>query len=214
LISNGVELPPRDAFTPDERQNLRDALGLDSAGELVIAVGRLTRQKGHMILLEAIPAVLESHPHTVFALVGDGPLRQELENQAVNLGIEKSVRFLGTREDVYALLYAADLFVLPSLSEGLPMALLEAMGMGLPVIASDLDGIASVLENGRHGLLIPPGEVKSLSLSLISLLSDAALRAQLAEEGCRLVRAQYTLERMCADYENLFVRLHRGERVQ
>ncbi len=212
LIPNGVQIPPHADFTPQSRAKLRDALELDSTAELVITVGRQTHQKGQTILLEAIPAVLESHPWAVFALVGDGPLHPALKKQAQELGIEKSVRFLGTRDDVYALLHAADIFVLPSLSEGLPMALLEAMGMGLPVIASALEGIASVVENGRHGLLPAPGEVQSLALALTRLLGDSALRASLAEEGRRLVLTHYTLERMCSAYEALFLQLYRDSR--
>jgi|APSaa5957512622_1039677.scaffolds.fasta_scaffold10746_2 glycosyltransferase involved in cell wall biosynthesis len=208
LIPNGVQIPGAETFILEKRQTLRDTLELDSTSELIITVGRQTHQKGHSILLEAIPAVLESHPRAVFALVGDGPLHPALKNQAKKIGIEKSLRFLGTRDDVYALLHAADIFVLPSLSEGLPMALLEAMGMGLPVVATALEGIASVVEDGRHGLLPAPGEVQSLASALARLLSDTALREGLAAEGRRLVLTHYTLERMCSDYEALFLRLY------
>ena len=213
LIPNGVQIPAQETFPSENRQALRDALELDSTSVLVITVGRQTHQKGHAILLEAIPAVLELHPRAVFALVGDGPLHPSLKNQAKKLGIEKSLRFLGTRDDVYALLHAADIFVLPSLSEGLPMALLEAMGMGLPVIATELEGIASVVGNEMHGLLPAPGEVQSLAAALMRLLGDAALRARLAEEGRRLVLTHYTLERMCSDYEALFLRLYQNGRL-
>lgn len=209
LIPNGVQIPAGEDFTPQRRAQLREALELDSASELVITVGRQTSQKGHAILLEAIPMVLESHPQAVFALVGDGPLHSSLKKQAQELDIEKSVRFLGMRADIYALLHAADIFVLPSLSEGLPMALLEALGMGLPVIASELEGIASVVENERHGLLVSPGAVQSLAAALKRLLGDAALRARLAAAGRQLILAHYTLAQMCSEYERLFVQLYR-----
>ncbi len=204
LILNGVKLPLEDAFSSEDRQKLRDALGLDPVGELVLSVGRLTSQKGHWILLEAIPEILADFPHAVFVLVGDGPLRQELEELVSKLGITNSVRFLGTRRDVLALLHAADVFVLPSVSEGLPIAMLEAMAMGLPVIASNLEGITSVIVDGQHGLLFPVGEVKSLSLSLVKLLEDAELRSQVARESKKLVSERYSLEKMCEEYEGLF----------
>ena len=206
LIPNGVEIPPEGTFDQQDMQLVRREIDVEEGGHLVISVGRLTSQKGHTVLLDAIPRVLQHFPKTVFALVGDGPLRDDLEQQGIRLGIENAVRLLGVRDDVFRLLYVSDVFVLPSLSEGMPMALLEAMGMGVPILASNLEGIASVVEHGRHGLLIPAGEVKSLSLALVRLLEDATLCEQLAEEGKQIVLASYTLDRMCEEYKKLFLR--------
>ncbi len=116
-------------------------LGLHPDGLLVLSVGRLTEQKGHIYLLEAIPGIIEQFPSTVFAIAGDGPLRAELEARAERLGISKSVHFLGMRSDVPALLQMAHIFALPSLWEGLPIALLEAMAAGLPVVATRVEGV-------------------------------------------------------------------------
>jgi glycosyltransferase involved in cell wall biosynthesis len=120
------------------------------------------------------------------------------------LGVETSARFLGTRDDVYHLLAAADVFVLPSVSEGMPMALLEALGMGVAVVASNLTGIADVVEDGRHGLLTPPGKPDSLAHAVTRLLEDDDLRANLSQSGKQLVRQEYTVDRMCERYESLF----------
>lgn len=204
LIPNGVDLPPEDAFSQEKVDQIRQALDLQPDIPVLISVGRLSRQKGHCYLLEAMPSVLERFPQTVLLLVGDGLQRAELEQKSCALGIETSVRFLGTRDDVYQLLAAADVFVLPSVSEGMPMALLEALGMGVAVVASNLTGISDVVEDGRHGLLTPPGKPDSLAHAVIRLLENQALRVNLSQSGMQLVRQEYTVDRMCERYEALF----------
>jgi len=178
--------------------------------QVVIAVGRLSCQKGHAVLFDAVPDILRRFPKTVFVLVGDGPARQELARQAERMGIQRRVRFLGTRPDVFRLLAAADVFVMPSLSEGMPVALLEAMGMGLPLVASALDGIASVITDGEQGVLVPPGDAEALAVALQELLARPELRRQLGERARRHVRAHYTLDRMCEQYEELFLQFAGG----
>lgn len=214
LIPNGVSIPPERAFTKDDWLEVRQGIGVECDGALVIAVGRLTEQKGHKYLLGAAAKIIRRFPKTTFAVVGDGPQMPALEEQVRRLGIKDNLRLLGTRADVYRLLYVADIFVLPSLSEGMPMALLEAMGMGLPVVATNLAGIADVVEDGRHGLLVPPGEVESLELAIARLLSDAQLSKQLAQAGRKLVFEQYTVERMCRTYEELFLAVLSQENIE
>ncbi|MEA3350817.1 MAG: glycosyltransferase [Chloroflexota bacterium] len=204
MIPNGVSIPPQEMFPKNNVTKTRQNLGVAEYAHLLISVGRLTSQKGHGYMLAAFPQVLAHLPKTVLALVGDGPRREELEQQARASKIEAGVRFLGTRDDVYRLLSAADVFVLPSVSEGMPMSLLEAMGMGVPVVASHLEGIADVVENGQHGLLVPPGEVKLLAEAIIRLLENDGLRKRLAQSAQQLVREAYTLDRMCEQYEELF----------
>jgi glycosyltransferase involved in cell wall biosynthesis len=204
LIPNGVTLPPDGAYPQEQIDHIRQIFDIHSDAPVLISVGRLSRQKGHRYLLEAMPSVLERFPHVVVLLVGDGPQRADLEQQARHLGVETSARFLGTRDDVYHLLAAADVFVLPSVSEGMPMALLEALGMGVAVVASNLTGIADVVEDGRHGLLTPPGKPDSLAHAVTRLLEDDDLRANLSQSGKQLVRQEYTVDRMCERYESLF----------
>lgn len=204
LIPNGVTLPPDGAYPQEQIDHIRQIFDIHPDAPVLISVGRLSRQKGHRYLLEAMPSVLERFPHVVFLLVGDGPQRADLEQQARHLGVETSARFLGTRDDVYHLLAAADVFVLPSVSEGMPMALLEALGMGVAVVASNLTGIADVVEDGRHGLLTPPGKPDSLAHAVTRLLEDDDLRANLSQSGKQLVRQEYTVDRMCERYESLF----------
>ncbi len=204
LIPNGVDLPSKDAYTQDQIDQIRQNINVQQDAPVLISVGRLSQQKGHCYLIEAMPKVLARFPQAVLVMVGDGPHCAELEQQARRLEIEASVRFLGTRDDVYHLLAAADVFVLPSVSEGMPIALLEAMGMGVAVVASHLTGIADVVEDDHHGLLTPPGKPDSLAHAVTRLLEDDALRASLSQSGQQHVRQEYTVDRMCERYEALF----------
>lgn len=136
-----------------------------------VIVGRLDAVKGHADLLEAMRSV----PLRLLVL-GDGPLRASLELQCRNLGIADRVLFAGFREDVADCMTAADFLVMPSLSEGLPITLLEAIGMGLPVVATRVGGVSQLVENTSAGLLVPPGDVKALTSALASMTTDEALR--------------------------------------
>ena len=191
----------------ETRSRYRQEIGLDDGGLLVLSVGRLVEQKGHIYLLEAIPAIVEQFPKTVFAIAGDGGQRAELEIRCEQLGISPSVRFLGTRSDVPELLQVADIFVLPSLWEGFPIALLEAMEAGLPVIATQVEGVEEIVIDGANGLLLPPGDPEALQNALQRMLAQPDLRVNLGAAGRSLVQGTFRLEQMCRRYESLFVRL-------
>jgi glycosyltransferase involved in cell wall biosynthesis len=206
VIANGIELAQQPLNSSD-RAALANELGLPPGGLLALSVGRLTEQKGHIYLLEAIPAILEQYPTTAFAIAGEGPLRGELEATAERLGISKSVRFLGTRSDVPALLQIADVFALPSLWEGLPIALLEAMGAGLPVIATRVEGVEEMIVDGENGLLVQPADSESLKTGLMRLLAHLDLRVNLGTAGRALVESSFSLDQMGERYEDLFLRL-------
>jgi glycosyltransferase involved in cell wall biosynthesis len=207
MIPNGHSLGSPARITRDERSRFCEELGLHPDGLFVLSVGRLTEQKGHTYLLDTIPAILEQFPDTVFAIAGDGPLRAELEAKAIQLGISHSVRFLGTRSDVPELLQMADVFVLPSLWEGLPIALLEAMGAGLPVIATRVEGVEEIIVDGENGLLVPPTDCESLKIAVLGMLAHPDLRVNLGAAGRALVESAYSLDQMGKRYEDLFLRL-------
>jgi glycosyltransferase involved in cell wall biosynthesis len=208
LIPNGIE--PGRISRLDEMQKaaLRAALGVSPQDKLVLTVGRLAAPKGHTFLLQAIYSICQPENQVVFLLAGDGPLRQTLEEQARQLGIQQQLRFLGRRGDVPDLLGICDLFVLPSISEGLPVAMLEAMNAGLPVIATRLDGIASLQTTAQTGaepfLLVPPADSNSLAEAILRMLYDDALRECCSQAGKELVLSEYTVERMCRRYAALF----------
>jgi glycosyltransferase involved in cell wall biosynthesis len=155
---------------------LRTQLGGADARPLVLTPARLDAQKGHPTLLEAIAEL----PEALFLLAGDGPERGALEARAAELGVAERVRFLGRREDVPQLLAACDVFVLPSLYEGSSLAVLEAMAAGIPIVSSAIGGTEELIEDGRSGLLVPPGDAKALAAALRRLLEDPGLREQLA----------------------------------
>jgi colanic acid/amylovoran biosynthesis glycosyltransferase len=168
--------------------------GNDAAA--VLAVGRLVSVKGHGVLLEAIARLTESGRSVSATFVGDGPRRAALEQLARKLGIADRVTFAGGvgQDDIGRYYEDADVFCLPSFSEGLPVVLLEAMAAGLPVVASRIAGIPELIEHGRSGLLVPPGRADLLADALGTLLVDPGRRADLAAEARRRVGSEFDVD--------------------
>jgi L-malate glycosyltransferase len=204
-IQNGVDT---DRFRPNgERAAQRKALGWPASGFIVGSVGRLVPVKNHVTLLRAAARVASQVPQLTLALVGDGPLDGELKTLADQLGIADRVSFLGYRDDVPNLLNAMDILVLPSLREGMPNAVLEAMACGLPVIASNVGGASEILRDGENGLLICPTDVEQLSHHLYQLaLSPERCRA-MGAAGRRYVERDFKMEYMVNKYTNLYLAL-------
>jgi glycosyltransferase involved in cell wall biosynthesis len=178
---------------------------LDSPGSpVLLCVGRLAEQKGHRFLLEAMPAILAEHPEARLLLAGDGHLRPTLQGQAAPFG--DHVAFLGVREDIPALIAHAGLFVFPSLWEGQGNALLEAMAVGVPIVATDIPSTRETVTDAGHALLVPPGDAAALAAAVNGLLADPALARRLADAA--RVRAQdYDIERTTRDLEAVYTRL-------
>jgi glycosyltransferase involved in cell wall biosynthesis len=213
VIPNGIDTTPFMDPNPEILSQLRKELGIKSDDFVYLSVGRVTQQKGYTYLLEAIPAVLTRFPEcTVFIIAGEGYLREDLERKARNLGIDYGVHFLGTRSDIPELLTLSGVFVMPSLSEGLPLALLEAMCARLPIVASRVGGIESVIKHGENGYLLPPADAKTLSSALIEIREDDTARKRFSQNNRNLILKEYTIDKMCSQYENLFLRLHQQER--
>ena len=200
LIPNGVA--PQ-AHNPQLANACRLSLLDQPNGQLLISVGRLTYQKGHTFLLQAMPAVLERFPNTHLALAGDGPLRADLEAEAARLGIQDRVHFLGVRGDVPELLAAADVFVMPSRWEGLPLALLEAMNAGKPVVVSEVPGVREALDGGACGIIVPIENPQALAGALTELIADGSLRMRLGQAAQTRFNCHYTLDTMMARYLDL-----------
>jgi glycosyltransferase involved in cell wall biosynthesis len=220
VIANGIDTHPITPLSEAEKVSLRHSLGVEKSDPLLLTVARLKPQKGHTYLLDAIPKILEAVPKALFVFAGDGPLREELQAKALALGIEPAVRFLGVYTEISQLLQVSDVFVLPSLWEGLPVAMLEAMLAGIPIVATEVEGVEEVVQNGENGLLVPPGDPEALSRTLIQLLQDRQSSVeynrleQLGAAGKATIVTEYTAERMCRKYENLFnSRLAPGNRV-
>lgn len=168
-------------------------------------VGRLIQNKGPQYLVEALPALFERHPQTELWFVGDGPLRASLEQRCNELGVSGQVRFFGTREDVDDILRQCDIFVRPSLMEGLSLTILEAMATGLPVIATDVGGTKEAVDEGRTGLLVPPSDVPALADALISLIEAPERRVQMGAAARARIEQDFGWQRIVKDSLDTYV---------
>lgn len=207
IIASGVDC---DHFRPansTEREEARARLGIAREEFLVGAVGVLEERKGHRYLLEAIELVNRKRDGAYqikCAIAGDGAIRDELAALALDLGIAKNTLFLGMIGDSRQLLDALDLFVFPSLKEGLGVALLEAMACGLPAVASRSGGAIDILEEQGSGLLLPPRDAASIADAIASLLNDPGRRADLGTAARARVSANFSMDAMTKQTINLY----------
>jgi glycosyltransferase involved in cell wall biosynthesis len=190
-----------------DRAKLRGELRLGADAVLVCAVGNLIERKGHAFLINALADVTAAAPDAPWhlAIAGEGVERPTLERLARERGVVDRVHLLGHRKDVADVLAASDIFVMPSLWEGLPLAVLEAMFAGTAVVASGISGIPEAIVSEESGLLVPPGAVPPLADALKRLVHDGALRRRLAEAGRARARELFTVGAMTAQYESLYV---------
>jgi glycosyltransferase involved in cell wall biosynthesis len=194
---------------PAARVDALAALGL-SGKTVVLSMGRLAAQKSLPVLLQAFATALPACPHLHLLIVGDGPERAALEALAQSLHIKEQVTFAGNQADVRPYLQAAALFALPSASEGISNALLEAMAAGLACLATPVGGNPEVLERGRCGLLVNAGDIQAWSSALVSLGQSALERERLGNAALERVRTEYDFEVTGARYEALYVQLLGG----
>lgn len=211
VIRNGVRLPAID--NKPVRARIRTELGIPSNAKVVMMVSRLNPKKGVEYLLDSIPGVLARIPDAWFVVVGDAVLESaEREKEYFNglaertreLGVADRVILTGLRRDVADLLTAADLSVLPSFSEGLPNSVIEAMSAGLPVVASRVGGIPELVQQGRTGLLVPPGDAKALCEAMITLLSNPFLARRIGEAARVRIRNEFSFEKMFLETSALY----------
>lgn len=186
LIRNCIDAG-RFRFSAEGRRRLREEFGLSDEQLLVGSVARFSFQKGHEYLIEAIPAILKSFPEARFLLVGDGPERGKIIQKAKDLGLQGKVLFPGERQDVTDVLSAMDLFLLSSIFEGLPLSVLEAMAVGLPVIATRVSGTPEAVLHEMTGLLVPPADTGAIAAAAIALLGDPERRRRMGQQGRLLV---------------------------
>lgn len=191
VVRNGISLPRARRSRAETRATFR----ISPEELLVITVARLIAQKGHRVLLNAIPQILAEQPHTHFLWVGEGRLRAGLEREAAAAGLSDRIIFAGSRDDVPDLLAAADAFVLPSEFEGLPLALIEAMAAGLPVVATRVPGTTEVITNDA-GQLVPPRDPAALATGVVTVLRDPDQSRAMAERGRVLAERDFSARRM------------------
>ena len=206
-VPNGIDGRAFAEASPETgtRRQAREALGLPAEAPVVgLAVARFTAQKGLDTLLAAFARVRQRLPHAVLAIAGDAEGRVALEEEARRAGFGDSVRFLGRRSDIPFVLSALDVYVLSSVWEGLPMAALEAMATGLPVVATRVGGLPTAVRHGQTGYLVPPRDPDRLAAALVSLLQDGALRNRFGAAGRDLYLRRFTAEAMTTTYERLY----------
>ncbi len=211
VIDNGVDIT-RFASGPREKAAARAALGLPSGAFVVGCVARLAPEKNQTLLLEAFSRLPDTGPGPPawLVFVGDGPLREVLQARADSRESGGRAVFTGPRADVERLLPAFDVFALPSDSEGLPVALLEAMAAKLAPVVTRVGAMPEVVSQGRAGLIVEPGDCEGLVRALAQLRSDEAFRERLAAAAVARVRERYDARRMSLDYEALYARLMNG----
>jgi glycosyltransferase involved in cell wall biosynthesis len=211
VIRNGVAM--RRPLPAERRTAVRNGLGLGEGQKLVLSVGRVVPQKGYEHLIRAAPAVLDRVPEARFFVAGDtsrakyADYRAGLAETAADLGVSEAVRFLGVRDDVPELLGSADLFVMPSLWEGLPNALLEAMASGLPAVTTAVNGAGEVASMARTAVPVPPGDPEALASAVIQLLEDSVDAQERAAAGLELVKREFTWARTASSLASLYERL-------
>lgn len=184
-------------------EEMKESLGLEGSAPVVGFVGWLLPVKGPMHLLCAMARIWEVHPHTVLVFVGKGDQETELRAVAAQMPGSEKVKFLGWRDDIPRVMQVFDVFVLPSLNEGMGRVLVEAMAAGKPVVASRTGGIPDLVKNGRNGFLVPPGDTEGLAKAVTALLDNASLRRAMGDEGRRTACA-FTVEAMVEKLDHLY----------
>lgn len=204
VIHNGVDIEKFKRTTEDGRRTTKSIFGL-SDGPAIGIVARLSDVKGHLYLIEAMQDVLTIIPWAQLLIVGEGKMKEELVKLSQTLGIEKNVFFVPEVHDTSDVLSAMDVFVMPSLKEGLGLALMEAMASGLPVIGSDIGGIKSLIKDGFNGLLIKPADVGQLSKAILSLLQNPDRAKSLGVAAQIFINENFSQEKMILQTERLYL---------
>ena len=197
IIQNGISMGPFDARPSGK--DIRKELGITDGAPVIGTVGRLSSEKGHRMLLLAAKAVFEQIPGAVLIIVGDGPLKIPLQREFNS----SPIIFTGIRNDVPDVYRGMDLFVLPSFTEGFPMVILEAMASKLPIVATRV-GEVPTLVNGENGILVEPGDVEGLKQALLYMLKNQLTAREMGQKGYQRVREHFSSERMAGDYMGVY----------
>jgi glycosyltransferase involved in cell wall biosynthesis len=208
VILNGIDLAPY-APPPPDRSAVRAELGLFPADFVLIQVARLDYLKDHATALRVLDRVRRANPSVRLVLVGEGPEWGPIEDLIDRLELRPFVRLLGLRRDVPRLLAAADVFLLTSVSEGIPLTVIEAMASGLPVVATRVGGLPEVVEEGTTGLLAPAGDAAGLGAHALTLAADPELRARMGRRGRQRAVDVFSEAGMVAAYRDAYAELVR-----
>lgn len=205
VIRNAVAVDSStDSLSGDLRKEVLGRLGIPNAVEMVVSAGRLSPEKGHRFLVEAIGMLRRSSNNTHFVFCGDGPCQKELEKRAKELGISQFCHFVGFRKDIKDIFQAMDFMVLPSLTEGLPNVVLEAFACAKPVVAADVGGVPEIVEDGVNGILVPPGRSDLLAEAIKNCLAAPEKRRAMGEAGYHKVKSEFTFESQTQKLEAIY----------
>lgn len=205
LVQNAIDLG-RYSKSCGTRAEARRSLGLPAGVPVVAGVGRLNPQKNFTLFIQIAAEVSKRHPDAIFLLAGEGPEEDLLRRCVREAGVGERLVFSGYVADTRRVYLAADVLLMPSLFEGLPMTLLEAMAMEVPVVASALDGIAEVVEDGTDGFLVPSGAGGLFADRVCRLLEDSALASRIGQAASQKIAARFSAVRMCAEVEGIYRR--------
>ncbi len=221
VIQNGTDLG---RFNPAHipPPGMRADLGIGATDPMMLVSARLEPQKGHSVLLSAMPGVLREFPNARVLCLGDGVLREQLKHQSKELNLQENVRFLGFRSDVADWLALCDFTILPSFYEGLPLVAVESLAAGRTMVATAVDGTPEVIINGRTGITVPSGDSAALAAAIGSLLRSPALRQRLATQGRAYVLERFGQERQVRETGEFYLEalgrttssMHSGEAQQ
>jgi glycosyltransferase involved in cell wall biosynthesis len=209
VIYNGIDLAGF-ANGQCDRAAVRKEMGVSPDDLVLIQVARLDYLKDHATAVRTLARVARQRPDARLVLVGEGPEQGKIEEEIHGHRLEGHVRFLGLRKDVARLLPAADLFLLTSISEGIPLTVIEAMAAGLPVVSTAVGGVAEVVEDEATGFLAPSGDDAGLAAHVLCLADDPALRQRLGEAGRRRARAVFSEDQMQGRYDELYREMLHG----
>ncbi|VAX38257.1 hypothetical protein MNBD_UNCLBAC01-2034 [hydrothermal vent metagenome] len=201
-IPNGVDVQKFSNI--EDNSSLRHELNIKSDDIVLTTIASLTPQKGHRYFLEALTEIIKINQNVKYFLIGDGPLRKELEEYVEKLGLGKYVQFLGIRHDVPLLLKISNIFILPSLREGLPLVIIEAMASGLPVIATDVGGTSEVVKEGVTGLLVPAKDVQKLIDAVVTLFNNPVDVKVMGEQGRKRAVKYFSQDIMLKQIEKIY----------
>jgi len=208
-VYNGVQFAPKPS---DQRlAELRAELGLNKGDFVIGHVANFRTPKGHLHLIDAAAKVCRETPKARFLLIGEAKkgmdIRRQVETRIAEHNLSGNVSLLGFREDVPELLYVMDMFVLSSISEGLPLSVVEAQAAGLPVVATDVGGLAEIVTDGESGYLVGPGDPDALAAKILALARDRDLCTRMGRAGRESAEQKFSLATMITNYQNLYTEL-------
>ena len=205
VIDNGIDIS---RFSNKHKSNdFLKEYNIKPAKKIIGTIGRLSEEKGQKFFIEAAKVLLEKYPDLFFMIVGDGPLKEELQTKALHYRIQDHLIFTGISDNIPKILAGMDIFVLPSLTEGLPMVLLEAMAAKKPIIATDVGAIPRVISDRKSGHLIKPGNTNELIEALTILLNDQSYTSRIAQNGYETAINKYSAKEMTKKYVEIYEQL-------